>query len=222
MGISEYKSKAPDIVGSTTINHSARVKMGLNCSEYVLLDHISRKNENGSVVDTLTVYIATGFGFEETKRLITSLMGKGFLIPKNGDDFDVTNRWHDAFANIDKEFEFKFWTKDGKVQWTGTKKKALEYYVKVRKKYSVDFLVKQRDDYFKFLELQVKYRNFDQQRVMCQVFLNPANERFLEDYASYVQQLETKYAPPKTDVKPVTKADIMSQYGKNNNEQGGS
>lgn len=222
MGIKEYKSKAPDIVGSTTLNHSARVKLGLNCSEYVLMDHISRKNDSGSVVDTLTVYIATGFGFEETKRLLSSLIVKGFLIPKNGDDFDVTFKWHDGFANIDKEFEFKFWTKDGKVQWTGTKKKALEYYVKVRKQYSVDFLVKQRDDYFKFLELQLKYRNFDQQRVMCQVFLNPANERFLENYESYVQQLEEKYAPAKTEIKPVTKADIMSQYGKNNNEQGNS
>lgn len=216
--LDNYKSKPPAIIGSTTINHAARVRLGLNCSEYVMLDHMAKKDEKGGQADTLTVYLNTGFTIDEASRLFRSLIAKGFVMV-TGDDFTLTSKWADAFPDIDKEFEACFWTKDGKVAWTGTKKKALEYYYKLRKKYSRDFLVEQRDNYFEFLKLQKKLRNFDQQKLMCQVFLNPANERFNEDYADYIKQLKAHYGDPDA-VKPapITKEDVMNQYGKNNNQ----
>ena len=123
---------------------------------------------------------------------------------------------------IEKEFE-EFWheTVDNKrsVAWTGTKKKALEYWVKLRKKHSFDFLMSQRDDYFQYLRLQKQMRKFDQQRLMCQVFLNPANERYMENYADYIAQLKKHYGDPEVvNIRPVTKEEILNQYGKNNNK----
>jgi len=217
--LQNYKSQAPAVIGSTTINHAARLRLGLNCSEYVLLDHMSRKEDKGSQADTLTVFIQTGFTNEETARLFKSLVGKGFVRLKSNSDFELTTKWEEAFPDMDKEFDAYMWYDNGKVAWTGTKKKAMEYYVKLRKKYSREFLFNQRNNYFEFLRLQKKLRNFDQQRLMCQVFLNPANERFNEDYADYIVQIKARYGDP-DEVKPkaITKEEILKQYGKDNNK----
>jgi hypothetical protein len=54
---------------------------------------------------------------------------------------------------------------------------------------------------------------------MCQVFLNPANERYLENYEDYVMQLLKHYGDPEAPkIKPVTKDDILNQYGKDNHQ----
>ena len=219
--LDDYKSKLPSINGSTTINHEARVRLGLTCSEYVLMSHLANIQEKKKKHENLSFYLSTGFGPSEITALFKALIGKGFVYisnPAEG-DYEVTSKWNDGFADIEKEFDNKFWKVDGKVAWTGTRKKALEYYVKLRKRHAKDFLVKQRDDYFTFLDLQYKLRNFDQQKTMCQVFLNPMNERYLEDYADYIVQLKAKYGDPdKPTPKPVSKEEIMKEYGKDHNK----
>lgn len=221
--LDNYVSKAPDIVGSSTINHAARVKLGLTCSEYCFIDFLHRRDVDAT--ETKSIWISLGFGEKEINQLFRNLIVKGFIIMDigsgNSDNpkFNFTQKWKEGFANIEQEFNEYFWMENGKVAWTGTKKKAFEYYIKLRKKHSKDFLVNQRDQYFKFLELQKKYRNFDQQRLMCQVFLNPANERYLEDYGDYVNQLKFKYAPsPEIKPKPLTKEDVLNSYGKDNHQ----
>jgi len=229
--LDEYKSKMPQIIGSTTINHEARVRLGLTCSEYVLLEHLHHAKEKHDRGNPESIYLNTGFVMNEVEALMRNLMQKGFVAIVSGvgsgiaasntagPEFMLSTKWNDGFADIEKEFDQFFWKIDGKVQWTGTRKKALEYYIKLRKRHSKDYLVKQRDDYFKFLDLQKILRKFDQQRLMCQVFLNPANERFAENYADYIVQLKAKYGDPETPkIKPVTTADIMQQYGKNHNQ----
>lgn len=216
--LDNYTSKAPDIVGSTTINHAARVLMGINCSEYVMLDHIARTDAKGKQADTLSVYIATGFTESEAKRVFDSLVLKGFL-HLVGEDFMLTDKWESAFPDLNKEFDQFFWFENLKPAWTGTKKKALEYYAKLRKSYSRDFLHTQRNNYFEFLKLQAQLKKFDQQRMMAQVFLNPSNERYMEDYADYIVQLKAKYGDP-NEVKPspISRDDVMKEYGKDNNK----
>lgn len=216
-----YVSKAPVIIGSTTINHEARIRLSLNCSEYCLLDHLSRKTEKGDQADTLTIYINTGFTVKETQILLNSLVLKGFVrIESETGKYSLTTKWEEAFPDIEKEFDNIFWRTDRKVVWTGTKKKALEYYVKTRKKYSAVFLMDQRNNYFNYLKLQKELRNFDQQKMMCQVFLNPANERFLEDYLEYIKELVRKYGKQEEQkIEPITREQVMEAYGKDNHQQ---
>lgn len=221
--LEEYRSEVPAIIGSSTINHAARVKLGLNCSEYCFVDLIARMQDSGKHIYFDDIHAHLGFNRDESNILMKSLMAKSFIVILSGIDgrdaeFKLTSKWAEGFANIDKEFDELFWKKDGKVCWTGTRKKALEYWVRIRKRHTLDFLISQRNKYFEFLELQKKYRGFDQQKVMCQVFLNPANERYLEDYTDYVKQLKATYAPSKVEVKPVTKEDILKAYGKDNNQ----
>jgi hypothetical protein len=217
--LEEYKSKAPDIVGSSTINHAARVKLGLTCSQYCFLDFLHRRRENPT--GNQSIWINLGFGEREIEQLMKECMLKGFVL-RGEAGMMLTPKWNDAFTSSEKEFD-EFWYEkaDGKysVAWTGTKKKAIEYWVKLRKKHSFDFLMSQRNDYFEFLRLQKKLRKFDQQRVMCQVFLNPANERYMENYADYIEQLKKHYGDPEQPkIKPVTKEEILSQYGKDNHQ----
>jgi hypothetical protein len=213
--LEEYKSKAPDIVGSSTINHAARVKLGLTCSQYCFLDFLHRRQENPT--GNQSIWINLGFGEREIEQLTKECIQRGYVL-LNDTGFVLTGKWNDAFTSSEKEFE-EFWheTVENKrsVAWTGTKKKALEYWVKLRKKHSFDFMMKQRNDYFQFLRLQKKFRKFDQQRLMCQVFLNPANERYMENYEDYVMQLLKHYGDPEQQkIKPVTKEEILSQYRK--------
>ena len=220
--LEEYKSKAPDIVGSSTINHAARVKLGLTCSQYCFLDFLHRRQENPT--GNQSIWINLGFGEKEIEQLTRECMQRGYVL-LNDTGFVLTGKWNEAFTSAEKEFE-QFWHKKltdknnrsvDMVAWYGAKKKALEYWVKLRKKHSFEFLMKQRDDYFQFLKLQKKLRNFDQQRLMCQVFLNPATERYMENYADYIEQLKKHYGDPEQPkIKPVTKEEILSQYGKDN------
>lgn len=193
--ISDYRSSPPQITGSSTINHEIRVKLELTCSEYVLIDHMHRKELKGEMADTLSVYINTGFTEQNQTLLIKSLIAKGFLFIEPGQKIVLTSKWADSFSNLDKEFEAFWYEFDDNVKrvvaWTGTKKKALEYWHKLRKKHSFEYLMSQRNAYFEYLKLEHK-RGFARQRMMCQVFLNPGSERYMEDYADYAKQLKIK------------------------------
>jgi len=225
--LDDYTSKAPAIIGSTTINHAVRVALQITCSEYCFLDFLTKVNANLEQPDVLNIFIKTGFSTYEQEILLKALMQKSLVIIESGIDgrdrsFKVASKWNDAFPNLDKEFE-EFWhgrDKEGNltVVWTGTKKKALEYYVKLRKKYSKEFLAKQRDLYFEFLQLEQK-GGFNRQKMMCQIFLNPMNERFNEDYEDYCKQKRIKLGIDKLpEVKPMTKEEVLGAYGKDNNK----
>lgn len=220
--LNDYKSKAPAIIGSTTINHAVRVALLITCSEYVFLDFLKKIEEKQETADVLNIFIHTGFSTNEQEILLKALMQKSLVIIETGIDgkdrsFRVSPRWNDAFPNLDKEFE-EFWHDNNGVAWTGTKKKALEYYVKIRKKYSKEFLLKQRDLYFDFLKLEEK-GGFNRQKMMCQVFLNPMNERFNEDYEDYCKQKRIKLGIDKLpEAKPITRDEVNNAYGKNTHQ----
>ena len=228
--IGDYRSGPPRITGGSTINHEIRVKLQLTCSEYVLIDHMHRKELKGEMADTLSVYISTGFTEQNQELLIKSLIVKGFVRIEQGQNIKLTSMWEDAFPNLDREFDL-FWfetvpDKKNPTQmirqtaWTGTKKKALEYWCRLRKKHTFDYLMAQRAAYFEYLELEHK-RGFARQRMMCQVFLNPGSERYMEDYEDYAKQLKIKLGLLKEEVKTdmvLTEEQRKEFYAKDNNK----
>lgn len=218
--LENYKSKAPAITGISTINHGIRVKLGLSCSEYVFLDHLARRQEKNEQTDSLTVFINTGFSPENQKTIIKSLLDKKYLDFVK-DKYQVTSKWFEGMDNIERDFELTMWTKDGRVTWTGAKKKALQCYESLRKKgFTKEHLQKQRDLYFEYLEL-VHKSGFNRDRMMCQVFLNPATERFAEDYERYIKEIRVKLnidVNSDKKAKPITKEVYASAYGKDYNK----
>lgn len=225
--LADFKTSAPSIVGFSTINHNIRVKLGLNCSEYVIIDYIHSRNTAGKVTDIDNCFIKTGFKKEEQSRLLESLMKKGFIIPPmDGDQaFKITSKWTSALSSIDKEFEKEFWvmfnpdTMKQEVCWPGSKSTAKKNYAGVRKGYTFDFLMSQRNHYFAYLETCHKY-GFARQKMMASVFLGP-QERFLEDWKKQRDDLIKTNEPDKVKKEPgkaITMEEMKKLYEKNTNK----
>jgi len=193
---SNQKVKLPSVVGSTTINHGARVKMALNCSEYVFMDHIYRQVQKKQEVDILEAFRKTGFLQDQQETLLQHLIAKGFILPINEPIPVLTTKWESAFADIDMEFEKAFWTKKNKegkmtVLWSGSKKKSCTMYVALRKNYSREFIVEQRDQYVRYLEMEHK-NGFNRSIMMCERWLRAENEYYLVDWKKMADDIAIK------------------------------
>ena len=68
------------IRGFTTINHEHRMKLRLNCSEYVLMDYIANCTEKKKAYTNINCYEQTGFNNEEQQILLKRLINKGFIL----------------------------------------------------------------------------------------------------------------------------------------------
>jgi len=178
-----------NILGSTTINHSARVALGLNCSEYVLMDYVYRCVQKKIPIDITDVYQKTGFRNEEQAVLLRNLVGKGFINPIDTPIPQITDKWATAFTDIQMEFEELFWKRNGKVFWTGSKKKSYDFYYKTRKSFSRDFLVGQRDEYARYLELENK-RGFNRRVMMAERWLHPSNAYYDVDWKTMADDIQ--------------------------------
>lgn len=215
--IKNYKSKPPKIIGSTKINHALRVKMELGCQEFVLMEAIVTLRAKHKPVTDMSVYQLTGLVPQEATMTLESLVRKGFIFPMATADGapDIAPKWNTFFTSAEDEFD-EFWTKDGKVCWTGSKPKAKQLYIQRRKDEDKEFLIGQRDAYFEFLEVTAK-GGFNRPKMMCTVFLG-AQERFMEDWQEYTKEelekqekkkkaekeREDKYNLPAEDIVPST------------------
>lgn len=203
MDLKNDKTNNPKLLGSTTINHSLRLKVGLNCSEYVMADCLYNFQLKRKEALISNIYNYTGFSAEEQKVLISALIRHSIIFPPGANDKELTftPKWLSEFETVETEFE-EFWSmtiKDEKEKekvvtaWPGSKVKAKDLYVKLRKKHTKDYLIQQRNDYFRYLDLSRK-DGFDRQKMMATVFLGKS-ERFAEDWEGYGDDLYDKLHP---------------------------
>lgn len=214
--VNDYRTKPPRIEGTTTINHDLRVKMGLGCMEYVLMDAIVWLKDRRKLVTDVSVYIRTGLVPEEQVMTLEMLVKKGFVYPNAESDGTphLSDKWKSFFTSIEEEFT-EFWTKDGKVCWPGSKPKAMELYVQARKKASKGFILEKRDAYFEYLDL-VHQGGFNRPKMMATVFLGK-QERYMEDWEDYVRSEKKKIKKDEETPLPVmpstkTKEERLSKY----------
>ena len=187
--LKDYRSERPNVYGSTTINHKARLDLEMNCSEYVFMSWLYNRVTKNETPEILDCFQRTGFVEKEQKFLLQKMVEKGFVLPNETDIPGITDKWQSAFADIEHEFEAYFWTKNGKTCWPGSRKNALRLYIGVRKKLSRVYMMKQRNTYFKLLEVEHE-RGFNRSKMGATVFLGP-QERYDENWE---QQLEESQA----------------------------
>ena len=224
--IESAKVELPTILGSTTINHAARIQLKLNASEYILMDYIYRCIQKKRKLTIVETYRQTGFTADQQEVLLRHLIEKGFVFPENASPPRITSKWESAYADIDLEFNKLFWRKNGKVFFTGSNKKSCSMYYKLRKKYSREFLIKQRDYYAEFLEMQHK-TGFNQSVMMAERWLNPANENYLTDWKEMADNIKKKIHAGTERIKKanekmekqetVTSKDRKTEYEQNSN-----
>lgn len=220
--IADMKVEMPKIFGSTTINHAARTDLGLNCSEYVMMDYIYRCVKKKKIVDLKETFVNTGFTAEQQRTLLHHLIEKGFVMPKNVSPPEITGKWETAFADIEVEFAELFWKYKGKTFWTGSKKQSYKKYYLLRKKYSRDFLIAQRDNYARYLELE-KENDFDRRVMMAERWLLPANEYYLVDWKEMGDEVEKKllakgWKKPAEKTQTVTSKSRKEAYEQDSNQ----
>jgi hypothetical protein len=223
MTMLEEKVELPRISGSSTINHQVRVELGLNCSEYVLMDYIYQKVQKKEEMNVLATYVRLGLTDEEQTRLLKSLVHKGFVLPIEESPPVITDKWISSFKDLETEFNEHFWKLDGRTFWTGSKKKAKEWYIKLRKKYSKEFLTGQRDHYAKMLHY-CHLEGFNRDVMMAERWLNPKNEYYLSDWESEWKKKEPALISRRLVKKPVestktlTDKERKEQYAKDNQQ----
>lgn len=211
--ILDQKVTAPSIIGATTINHAARVYLGLNCSEYVLMNYIYQCWKNKTPMTTNDVYRKTGFCEEEQLMVGRSLAKKGFMLLTEGSIPVITSKWASAFTNLEDEFEHQFWTMNGKNLWSGSsKKQSLKFYIEVRKAYPKETIINGRNDYIEYLSWEKK-NGFDRAIMGCEKFLNPKNEYFLADWKSKTDAIKAKLQPVEPKKDQLTKEERSKAYG---------
>jgi hypothetical protein len=223
MNLKDYRSGPVKVSGSTTINHSARMQLEISCSEYVFIDALHRIKAKGETLSVEAMYLLTGFNAEEQQKLISLAAQKGFLYPlsdiREVTKINLTSKFGDAFGDREKEFDKFFWKdKSGKTAWPGSRKKALELYIKVRKEYDREYIMRQRDEYFAYLDV-VRKTGFDRQKMMATVFLGP-QERFNEDWKAQYDEAFKKLKRNQVEmerreregIRPITEEERRNLY----------
>ena len=216
--INKMKVELPSIFGSTTINHAARVSLLLNASEYIMMDYIYRCVQNKKEMDIIETYRQTGFTTDQQKILLINLVKKGFVFPDQAPLPKITSKWESAFANLKVEFDNLIWRKSSKVFFTGSNRKSFSFYHKLRKKYSREFLVKQRDHYADFLEMQHK-TGFNQSVMSGERWLNPANENYLINWKELADNVRKEIKKKEEEAAKKGKTTIIKTETVNSKER---
>jgi len=213
--VENFKSKAPKIAGTTLIDHAKRVALGLNCSEYVLMIYLNECAKNPEPYDYVKAQMTTGFTHEQQDKLLSRLTEKAQIFGHGlHGTYTPTSMWYNQFSDLEKEFR-KFWTDliDGKIRnaWPGSKPVAEKLFKKVREKYSFDYLMKQRKEYFRYLERVIRIKGFDRQKMMATVFLNPEKQRFNERWHTYCPEPVIKKPKAKSSLTGQQKKDLYNK-----------
>lgn len=143
--------------GENIIIHSARIKLGLQCVEFCVLDTILQrklKNKETSFVD---IENHTGFDPFMINESIGRLKELNIVKESNNQFYLNRTLIENAFKEKEDDYEREFnifWKTDDEknVCWPGPKKDAFDKFKFARKKYSFDFIIKQKKNYFKLLE----------------------------------------------------------------------
>lgn len=197
------KAIKPEIKGKSVIDHSIRMKLKLNCSQYVFYAYmIEQIVEMGRVFNNNHCELHLGFNYKEQLVLVDNLMDKGMLFFNSNKNL-VPNKdiWYAAFPDLEKEFE-KFWTIEeknpvtGKIvtktNWPGSKADAQNKFIKIRKEVSFEHLMKQKEDYEAVLDYQ-RERGFMRQKMGASVFLNISTKKFDSDFIQELVDLKKMY-----------------------------
>jgi hypothetical protein len=180
--------------------------------EYAIMEYVEKCTRDSIPINYPSIYEKTGVDHDEAKELFASLWHDDFIQACNSvSKFKPTSKWFDGFSTVKIEFE-EFWaskvysTANGKknISWAGSKQDAYNKFVKTRKIESFEYLMAQRELYFKMIA------SSDFRKVMgCSVFLNIETKRYSEDWGKQINKdviQEVKIQPK------ITKEDVRNKF----------
>ena len=195
MDLKELKVKSITPYGANRVDHLIRTRLGLNVQEYCIFHLIYERKMKNKDTHFMDIELHTGFTPEEINTCIEKMQNISLLAYKY-DKFYlnkkmVDNALKERLNEYEQEFEL-FWKetvvvngKEKKINaWPGPKEDALNKFKIARKKYSFDFIMNQRKDYFKYLKTQ-SWR----QKMQATKFLNVKTGQIAEDFKSQIPEI---------------------------------
>jgi len=132
------------VTGTSVINHRSRMKLGLSCDQYVMMQFIDQnadKKDHYQIKEE-PIWRDTGFTFEEAVILIQKLCFKKY-ITLLGSEYQITKLWRVMNPKQDDIFE-NIWVL---LKRKGNKKKALDNYKKALENISATELLDKAKKY---------------------------------------------------------------------------
>lgn len=192
----KVKSLLPQ--GINSIEHSARIKLGLNCEEYCVFDTIlsRKKRQKETTFDDIQDY--TGLTSVSVNSSLSKMMNIT-LIKITDEKIYLNSRMvTEAFKEQDQIFrdEFEHFWKSPKIirnptsnkeetvmvnAWPGPKELAFDKFVLARKKHSLEFILEQKKYYFLFLKHETWRK-----KMQASKFLNIKTKQLLEDFKNQI------------------------------------
>jgi len=198
------KIKNTSPFGENIIVHSARIKLGINCTEYCIFDTILSRKLKAKDTQFADIENYTGFEPEIIDRAIKNMeeimliktVNNKYLINKKS----ITEAFSDHEDKLEKEFD-QFWNlkidrKDDN-RWPGPRQASFDKYKIARKKYDFDYIIRQAKDYFRLLEHETWRKPMQATK-----FLNVKTAQVEEDFKS---QWPDHFKEKKTETKILTK-----------------
>lgn len=185
--MTKYNSKNSHagVYGKTIIDHRLRIKMGISCNDYVVMDFIMslfQEKKKGFSTDAHQEQLNKAIGCypEDIYPILKKMVDKQFLtVSKCG--YLTTNKWDQHFnRKLEEEFE-SLWKKYGN---KGTKARAKKYYITLSKEgITYEHIDGRIDIYLKFLEITKRFQ------MHFSSFLSPGDKPFdNEEYQEIVEQ----------------------------------
>jgi hypothetical protein len=177
------------ITGSTTINHEVRHKLNLTNDQFILLDFLQKAFEEKREITYELIYRKTAITQIEYDTIIPILYQRNLVRDENVKTkryIRVSKVFKQAFYVNEKDFDLFWKDNKGVCCWPGSRTDALQKYILARREYPHDYLMKQRNWYFRMLELpEYSFR----QKMGAPVFLNMKTKRFEEDFEAAVRAI---------------------------------
>lgn len=161
---------AKKITGKSYVDHSIRVKLGLNCNEFIVMQFLEEKK---SIVSKDVVYSSIGMSMNEFNSYILSLNFKGYL--KN---HEITELWNKAFAVDMNEFN-QLWKLFNK---KGNKETALSRFKQVIKRITFEELFLRAQTY----QTNVSHRSLEH-RLGLDTYLTPDKKRWMDSESTPIK-----------------------------------
>lgn len=172
--------------GENIIVHSARMKLELNCTDFCVFDTILQRKLKGKETSYFDIENYTGLEPIQIQCCINIMVKKNLVVIKDNQFYLNKKLVDDAYSekenDLEKEFNI-FWKTikdDEEINcWPGPRQASLEKFKEARKKYSFDFILNQKKNYFKLLEHETWRKPMQATK-----FLNVKTGQIEEDFVS--------------------------------------
>ena len=192
------KENHTHVFGKTIMNHGIRVKLGLTCIEYVLLDFIKGwQDKNDKRIRYSDLWIFTGIAPEHIPDLWKNLIAKEMVYYDDETGLVTTDSKFDECFNKDNDFQ-DFWEHYGRVldndkNYTligniGNRQMAMKNYRKAIKVITPAELKQKAREYTDYCVASTRYIQH------ASTWLNPVNRKW-EDILTMPKEINIKEKP---------------------------